>query len=63
MAPPHQRLGGMVQVHTVMECLTADELIRGFAGALVLGEASVEAGAAVAAEAGGFGNSLKLAIN
>ena len=45
MAPPHRQLGRMVLVRTVMapamECLMAAGVIRGFAEALVLVEASV----------------------
>jgi hypothetical protein len=55
MVLPYQGLGRMVLVHTVMEpvteCLMPDGLILGFAGASVLVEVLVEAGAEVAAEA------------
>ena len=50
MVPPHQHLGRMVQVRIVMENLTADESLRGFAEALVSAADSGGAGAAVAAE-------------
>jgi hypothetical protein len=43
--PAYQQSGRMVQVRMVMGYLTADGSIRGFAEALVLAEASVEAGA------------------
>jgi len=47
-----------------MEYLTTDESIRGFAEASVLGEVSVEAGAAVAAKADlVIGGKFKLAFN
>ena len=55
MVLPYQGLGHMVQVHTVMELVTAylipATLIRGFAEALVSVAVSVAAGVLEAAEA------------
>ena len=64
MVPVCRQSGHIVQVRTAMECLMAVGSIRGFAEALVLVEASVVAGAAVAAEADlVIGSRFKLAFN
>ena len=64
----YQHSGHMVQVRTAMvpamECLMPAGAIRGFVEALVLAEASVEAGGAVAAEVDlVIGNRFELAVN
>ena len=69
MVPAYRHSEPMVQVCMVMvlamQLLMPAGAIRGFAEALasVSAEVSVEAGAAVAAEAGGFGSRFKLALN
>ena len=66
MVPLCRQLGRMVQVRTVMECLMAAGVIRGFAEVLALAEVSAEAeaGAVVAAAADlVIDNRFKLAIS